>query len=114
MQGICVRRLLLLNSTLDVRRSAFGVFFQSHLSKMSTESTIPTNGSTTDTATATELAAAKVPDAVDRAGDNTPTKPGTEASKASAGLADHTKHPPGERAESAAVAITGSNQEEAK
>ena len=62
-----------------------------------------------DTAAATERAAAKVSDAVDRAGDNTPTKPGTEASKASAGLADHSKHPPGERAESAATAVSGSN-----
>ena len=59
-------------------------------------------------AAAAEAAAAEVPDAVDRAGDNTPTKPGAEASKASSGLADHTKHPPGERAESAAVAISGS------
>ena len=66
----------------------------------------------TDTAAATERAAAKVSDATDRAGDNTPTKPGTEASKASSGLADHSKHPPGERAEGAAVAITGSNQED--
>jgi hypothetical protein len=67
-----------------------------------------------ETAAATERAAAKVPDAVDRAGDTTPTKPGTEASKASSGLADHTKHPPGERAESADVAISGSNQESAQ
>ena len=65
------------------------------------------NSSTTDTAAATERAAAKVPDAVDRAGDNTPTKPGTEASKASSGLADHSKHPPGERAENADVAVSG-------
>jgi hypothetical protein len=64
-----------------------------------------------DIAAATERAAAKVPDAVDRAGDNTPTRAGSEASKASAGLADHSKHPPGERAESAAVAMTGSNEE---
>ena len=56
---------------------------------------------------AAEEAAAKVPDAVDRAGDNTPTKPGTEAEKASSGLADHSKHPPGERDESASVALTG-------
>jgi hypothetical protein len=63
-----------------------------------------------DIAAATERAAAEVPDAVDRAGDNTPTRPGSEASKASAGLADHSKHPPGERAESAAVAMTGSNE----
>ena len=60
-----------------------------------------------DTAAATERAASEVSDAVDRAGDNTPTKPGTEAAKASSGLADHSKHPPGERAESAKVALTG-------
>ncbi|MEY2509707.1 MAG: hypothetical protein QOE26_470 [Verrucomicrobiota bacterium] len=64
-----------------------------------------------DTAAATERAAAKVPDAVDRAGDNTPTRPGSEASKASAGLADHSKHPPGERAESAAVALSGDKKQ---
>ncbi|HWM24168.1 MAG TPA: hypothetical protein VNP98_05045 [Chthoniobacterales bacterium] len=60
-----------------------------------------------DIAAATESAAAEVPDAVDRAGDNTPTKPGTEAAKASSGLADHSKHPPGERAEGAATALSG-------
>jgi|GEM_PF-3325460 len=60
-----------------------------------------------ETAAATERAVADVPDAVDRAGDNTPTKPGSEAAKASAGLADHSKHPPGERAENAAVAASG-------
>jgi hypothetical protein len=60
-----------------------------------------------ETADATEEAAAKVSDAVDRAGDTTPTKPGTEAAKASSGLADHSKHPPGERAESADVALSG-------
>jgi hypothetical protein len=81
---------------------------------MSTETNqTPPNGdsSTTDTAAATERAAAKVPDTVDRAGDNTPTKPGSEASKASSGLADHTKHPPGERAEGAAVAISGDEKQ---
>jgi 2-oxoglutarate ferredoxin oxidoreductase subunit alpha len=40
----------------------------------------------------------------DRAGDTTPTKPGTEAVKASSGTKDHSKHPPSERAEDAAVA----------
>jgi hypothetical protein len=65
-----------------------------------------------DTAAATERAAAKVSDAVDRAGDNTPTMPGAEASKASSGLADHSKHPPGERAESAAIALSGDAKEE--
>ena len=64
-----------------------------------------------DTAAATEQAAAKVPDAVDRAGDNTPTKPGTEAAKASSGLADHSKHPPGERAENADVAVSGDEEQ---
>jgi hypothetical protein len=37
------------------------------------------------TAAATNRAQAAVPAAVDRAGDNTPTKPGTEASKAASG-----------------------------
>ena len=37
------------------------------------------------TAAATDRAAAKVSPAVDHAGDNTPTKPGTEAAKAAAG-----------------------------
>lgn len=77
---------------------------------MSTETNqTPSSGDspTTDIAAATERAAAEVPDAVDRAGDNTPTKPGTEAAKASSGLADHSKHPPGERAEGAQVAVSG-------
>jgi hypothetical protein len=72
------------------------------------------NGSTRDTAAATERAAAKVSDAVDRAGDNTPTKPGSEASKASSGLADHSKHPPGEREENAAIAVSGSKDNQQK
>jgi hypothetical protein len=38
-----------------------------------------------DTAAATKRAAEKVPEAIDRAFDNTPTKPGTEAEKASSG-----------------------------
>ncbi|PYX27447.1 MAG: hypothetical protein DMG80_18535 [Acidobacteria bacterium] len=38
-----------------------------------------------DIAEGTKRAADKVPDAVDRAGDNTPTKPGTEAENAAAG-----------------------------
>ena len=61
-----------------------------------------------------ERAAAKVPDAVDRAGDNTPTKPGTEAIRASSGVVEHSKHPPRERAEGARVAVTGSNKESAE
>jgi hypothetical protein len=73
----------------------------------SAEKVTPPPAKDPEIAAATESAAAEVPDAVDRAGDNTPTKPGTEASKASSGLADHTKHPPGERAESAAIAVSG-------
>ena len=38
-----------------------------------------------DTAAVTKRAAAKVPESVDRAGDNTPTKPGTEAKNAASG-----------------------------
>ena len=53
-----------------------------------------------ETEAATERAKAKVPSAVDRAGDNTPTKPGTEASKAAAGtnetLPDNAKAPESE------------------
>ena len=44
----------------------------------------------------------------ERAGDSTPTKPGTEAAKASSGTQDHSKHPPSERAENADIAVTGS------
>jgi hypothetical protein len=79
---------------------------------MSTETHSPAKDP--DMVAATERAAAKVPDAVDRAGDNTPTKPGTEASRASSGVVEHSKHPPGERAEGANVAMTGSNQEDQK
>jgi hypothetical protein len=64
-----------------------------------------------DIAAATARAAAEVPDAVDRAGDNTPTRPGSEASKASSGLADHSKHPPSERAEGAAIAVSGDKKQ---
>ena len=44
-----------------------------------------TNSKDPDIAEGTKRAADKVPDAVDRAGDNTPTKPGTEAKNAAAG-----------------------------
>ncbi len=81
---------------------------------MSAQPDQPGSEENAETAAATERAAAKVSDAVDRAGDNTPTKPGTEASKASSGLADHSKHPPGERLEGAKVAVSGSNQESAQ
>jgi hypothetical protein len=56
---------------------------------------------------ATERAQAAVSPASDRAGDTTPTKPGTEAAKAASGTHDHSKHPPAERAEGAAVAVSG-------
>jgi hypothetical protein len=63
------------------------------------------------TAAATARAAAKVSTAADRAGDNTPTKPGTEAALASSGVQEHSKHPPGEREAGAAVAVTGDELE---
>jgi len=47
----------------------------------------PDNTPPADIEAGAERAAAKVSDAVDRAGDNTPTKPGTEASRASSGTA---------------------------
>ena len=75
-------------------------------------STEPDKTPPADIESGAERAAAKVPDAVDRAGDNTPTKPGTEAAKASSGLADHSKHPPGERGESAAIAVSGDENKE--
>ncbi|MDQ6940850.1 MAG: hypothetical protein M3119_11930, partial [Verrucomicrobiota bacterium] len=56
----------------------------------------------------THRAEASIPVAVDRAQDATPTKPGTEAYKASSGKVEHSKHPPSERAEDAAVAVSGS------
>jgi hypothetical protein len=74
---------------------------------MSTETNQTPPAKDPDIVAASEQAAAEVPEAVDRAGDNTPTKPGTEASKASSGLADDSKHPPGERAENAAIAVSG-------
>jgi hypothetical protein len=77
--------------------------FKTPISRMSQSDKTPP----ADIAEGAERAAAKVPDKVDRAGDNTPTKPGTEAIRASSGTADHPKHPPGERAESAEIAITG-------
>lgn len=46
---------------------------------------MPNDRKDPDIAAATKRAAAKVPAAVDRAFDNTPTKPGTEAEKASSG-----------------------------
>jgi 2-oxoglutarate ferredoxin oxidoreductase subunit alpha len=65
-------------------------------------------------AAATHRAEATVSRERDRAWDNTPNQPGTEAVHASAGKLDHSKHPPGERAEDAAVAVSGSGGEEKK
>ncbi len=59
------------------------------------------------TSAATACAEAQVSAAVDRAGDTTPTKPGTEAALASSGVQEHSKHPAGEREAGAAVAVTG-------
>src|SRR4051812_2067665 len=63
-------------------------------------------GAPRDARTAAATNASPAPDR-DRAQDNTPTKPGTEASRASSGIVEHSKHPPGERAESANVAVSG-------
>ena len=60
------------------------------------------------TAAATERAEAKISSSSDRAGDSTPTKPGTEAVQASSGKVEHSKHPASERAEGASVS-EGSN-----
>jgi len=78
---------------------------------MSTEQNQAPPAKDPDIAAATARAAAEVPDEVDRAGDNTPTRPGSEASKASSGLADHSKHPPSERAENADVAVSGDEKQ---
>jgi hypothetical protein len=67
-----------------------------------------TSSNGASTATATDRAEAKVSVATDRSQDVTPTKPGTEASKASSGKVEHSKHRPSERAEDAAIAISGS------
>ncbi len=66
------------------------------------------------TSAETNRAQAAVSTAVDRAQDVTPTKPGTEAIHASSGKVDHSKHPPSERAEDAAIAVSGSGGEENK
>ncbi len=55
------------------------------------------------TAAATECAEEKISPATDRAGDSTPTKPGSEAVHASSGKVEHSKHPPGEREAAAAI-----------
>jgi hypothetical protein len=70
------------------------------------------NGATTSEAT--RRAEATVSPARDRSQDVTPTKPGTEAVHASAGKLDHSKHPPSERAEDAAIAVSGSGEQKAK
>ncbi len=59
------------------------------------------------TAAATDRADAAVSTATDRSQDVTPTKPGTEAAIASSGIREHSKHPPSERADGAAIALTG-------
>ncbi len=63
-------------------------------------------------ADATHRAEATVSAERDRAWDNTPNQPGTEAVHASAGKLDHSKHPPRERADDAAIAVSGSGGEE--
>ncbi|MBA3883962.1 MAG: hypothetical protein H0X73_14950, partial [Chthoniobacterales bacterium] len=73
-------------------------------------SSAPSPKTSSDTATGTHRAEAQISARAERAGDVTPTKPGAEASKASSGKVEHSKHPPSERAEDAAVAISGSGE----
>ena len=67
-----------------------------------------------ETAEATKEAQAKVSSAADRAGDNTPTKPGTEAAKAAAGtnetLGDAAKEPESEES----VLLEGSDERKSR
>ena len=63
-----------------------------------------TNGASSSVAAAVSTAERKVSTRADHAGDNTPTRPGSEAEKASAGIKDHSKHPPSERIEGAEIA----------
>ncbi|MBA2242728.1 MAG: 2-oxoacid:acceptor oxidoreductase subunit alpha [Chthoniobacterales bacterium] len=71
------------------------------------------SGNGSSLAAETNRAAATVSAERDRAQDNTPTQPGTEAVKASSGKVEHSKHPPSERAEDAAIAVTGSGEQKA-
>ena len=70
------------------------------------------NGSSTSAAT--HRAEEKVSSRAELAGDSTPTRPGSEASKASSGKVEHSKHPPSERAEGAEVAVSGSGEAKEK
>ena len=74
--------------------------------KHSAQSNGSSNGSSS-TSDATHSAEAQVSPRAELAGDSTPTRPGSEASKASSGKVEHSKHPPSERAEGASVAVTG-------
>jgi 2-oxoglutarate ferredoxin oxidoreductase subunit alpha len=65
----------------------------------------PSNGAANSSAEAAVSAAGDdVSTRTDRAMDVTPTKPGSEAEKASAGVKDHSKHPSSERIEGAEIA----------
>ncbi len=68
------------------------------------------SGNGASTSEATHRAEATVSKERDRAWDNTPNQPGTEAIHASAGKLDHSKHPPSERAEDAAIAMSGTEE----
>ncbi len=93
--------------TYRVKEILAGVAIDS-LGTNGTQASASSNGAST--AVATDRAEAQISERAEKAGDTTPTKPGTEAAKASAGTKDHTKHPPSERAEDAAVAVSGSGE----
>ncbi len=93
--------------TYRVKEILAGVAIDS-LGTNGTQANGSSNGAST--AVATDRAEAQISERAEKAGDTTPTKPGTEAAKASAGTKDHTKHPPSERAEDAAVAVSGSGE----
>jgi hypothetical protein len=90
--------------TFRVKEILEGVFKRAFARQVSAHGPTSSNGSATPEISArTEIA-----------GNTTPTKPGTEAARASSGIVEHSKHPPGERAEGANVAISGSNKESAE
>ena len=67
-----------------------------------------------ETKAATERAKAAIPSAVDRAGDNTPTKPGTEAAKAAAGTNETRRDAAKEPESEESVLLEGSDESRTK
>lgn len=92
---------------LDSRQSTNGLHANGSGSARDPRAGFGDSPKPSSTSEATHRAEATVSPERDRAQDNTPTKPGTEAIKASSGKVEHSKHPPSERAEDAAVAMSG-------